>query len=116
MQKVNVVAISTAILGELTDSQAKVCSLNYYLLQDTCTAEGAANKPVFGIRVELTNMGRLVDTAEICDVTTSIERGKYLINLLSNNTVTPVSLVDVIEDYLAIEYDIDYNAAIVETA
>jgi hypothetical protein len=116
MQKVNVVAITTANLGERTEEEAKVCSLNYYLLQNTCMAEGAANAPVYGIRVELTEFGRLLDSAEISDVTTSMESGKYLINLLSNNTVTPVSLKDVIEDYLVVENDIDYSTVIAETA
>jgi hypothetical protein len=116
MQKVNVVAITTAVLEEMTDVPSKLCSLNYYLLQNTCMAEGAANLPVYGIRVELTNTGRLVDSAEICDVTTSMERGKYIISLLSKNTVTPVSLFDVIADYLAIEYDIDYSTVTAETA
>jgi hypothetical protein len=116
MRKVNVVAITTAIFEERTDVETKVCSLNYYLLQNTSTADGYAILPVYGIRVELTNMGRLVDSAELCDVTVSIERGKYLINLLSNNTVTPVSFKDVIEDYLAIEYDIDYSTFTAQTA
>lgn len=116
MQKVNVVAITTAVLEEMSDVPLQVCSLNYYLLQNTCMAEEDANLPVYGIRVELTNQGRLIDAAEICDVTASMERGKYLINLLSKNTVTPISLLNVIEDYLAIEYDIDYSIVAAETA
>lgn len=116
MRKVNVVAITTAILEVRTDLETKVCSLNYYLLQNTSVADGYSILPVYGVRVELTDMGRLIDEAEFCDVTISIERGKYLLNLLSNNTVTPVSLKDVIEDYLAIEYDIDYSTYTAETA
>jgi hypothetical protein len=117
MQKVNVVAITTATLEEKTNVSLKVCSLNYYLLQNTCKAEDASSKPVYGIRVELTNKGALIDSAEISDVTSSMERGKFLLSLLSKNTVTPTSLLDVIEDYLVIEYEYNYDySSLEETA
>ena len=118
MQKVNVVAITTATLEEKSCISSKLCSLNYYLLQNTCKAEHTSSKPVFGIRVELTNKGSLIDTAEISDITSSLERAKYLLDLLSRNTVTPISLLDVIEDYLVIQYDYDceYSTLKEETA
>jgi hypothetical protein len=116
MQKVNVVSSTTIVLGDLPENSLKACSLVYYLIQNLCSTDGAENRPVYGIRVELLEMGKLVNVSELSDVTVSIERGKYLMNLLSKSAVTPLSLIDVIEDFLAVEYDTQYNMVTVETA
>jgi hypothetical protein len=116
MQKANVVASTTIVLGELPENSLKACSLVYYLIQNLCTADENENRPVYGIRVELLEMGKLVHASELNDVTASIEKGKYLLNLLSKNAVTPISLMDVIEDFMAVDLDIQYNTIIMETA
>jgi hypothetical protein len=116
MQKVNVVATASIVLGDLPEKSQKACSLDYYLIQNECFMEDAEVSPVYGVRVDFLEAGHLVNSAEISDVTASIESGKYLINLLSKNTVTPTSLIDVIEDYLVSEYDTKFQMDVVETA
>jgi hypothetical protein len=116
LQKVNVVASTTIVLGDLPENSLKACSLAYYLIQNSCAADGLENKSVYGIRVELLEMGKLVEASELKDITSSNEKGKYLLALLSKNAVTPVSLSDVIEDFMAADYDTQYSAVTVETA
>lgn len=116
MRKVNVVASTTTVFGDLPENPLNACSLVYYLIQNPCMADESENRLVYGIRVELLEMGKLVNVSEINDITASIENGKYLLNLLSKNTVTPTGLMDVVEDFVAVEYDIQYNTVTAETA
>ncbi|MDR3552248.1 MAG: DUF6514 family protein [Clostridia bacterium] len=77
--------------------------LLYSLLENTCMAEGLEGTPVFGIRAELVSGGSVIDSSEVRDITPSRNKATVLMDLLAKNTVTPCTLKDVIEDYIAVE-------------
>lgn len=76
----------------------------YHLLSSRITPEESASADVFGIGVELFSDEFLVSHSEIHDISTDKQKVSGLLKLLSENLVTPLTLKDIVEDYLAIEY------------
>ncbi|OGO90671.1 MAG: hypothetical protein A2Y17_02975 [Clostridiales bacterium GWF2_38_85] len=48
----------------------------------------------------------ITGTSEVEDITSDIEKVKSLFNKISSGLVTPVTLKDIIEDYLCEEYSV----------
>lgn len=74
--------------------------LVYSLVECSCRAEGLESVSVFGIRTELICEGKITDKAEIEDITSVEAQAVELLNALCDNTVTPCTLKDVVEDYI----------------
>ena len=62
---------------------------------------GDAPHTGFGIEARLYSGDKLIDEAAVNDVTCSQDEAIAMIGILSKNTVTPVTLKDVIEDYIS---------------
>jgi hypothetical protein len=90
--------ISVAVLNS-EDTNRGCMQVNYYL--KSREYKGDAPHLGYGIEARLFLDGRMVDGCTVDDVTCKQDEMLALIDLLSRNTVTPVSLKDVIEDHLA---------------
>jgi hypothetical protein len=90
--------ISIAVLNP-EDVKKNRMHVNYYL--QSSTYAGEAPHEGFGIKAQLYHENRLIDESTIEDVTSSKDELMELIETLSRNTVTPVTLKDVIEDYIS---------------
>ena len=55
---------------------------------------------VYGTHVSMEN-GQKSETAQICDVTVSKSEMRHLIDLFCELKVTPVTLADIIQDFIA---------------
>jgi hypothetical protein len=79
--------------------------INYYLTsKNYARDEWGVEEPHtgYGVEVQLFIGGRQADCCKVADISVSQDEVLALIEVLSRNTVTPVSLRDVIEDYLAV--------------
>ena len=74
-------------------------NIRYYLQNGDY--QGDAPHRGFGIEARLYDDGRLVDSCVVEDIAVKQAGVLELIELLSRNTVTPVTLRDVVEDYLS---------------
>lgn len=71
---------------------AKDFRVKYYLTE---------NKNGYGTRVEKYNLeNKLEESSQINDIFVKSDDAKRFISLISRNLVTPVSLKDVVEDYI----------------
>lgn len=70
--------------------------LKYFLLEDTHEAEQTIS---YGVEIRKTESGQ-VEVETVKGVTDSKEMADHLIELLVTNTVTPISLVNVVDDYI----------------
>ncbi len=79
--------------------------MQYRLFQSECEVD--ENRVLcFGIEI-ICNLFGEVEEKRIDDITTKYEVAKELFNLLCENLVTPVSMSDIVEDYLIEKYS--YN-------
>lgn len=72
----------------------------YYLVSGPCDEDDASICQTYGVEVRLMCGTRLVAQDTVGDITASEREAKDLLELLYRNTVTPVTLRDVIEDRL----------------
>lgn len=72
----------------------------YYLISGPYDEGGSASCRTYGVEVRLMCGARAVDQDTVGDITASEKEAKELLALLCRNTVTPVTLRDVIEDRL----------------
>lgn len=75
--------------------------VSYYLLQNINRREELGVSLLYGVKVVLANSGRVIDSAEVSDVTSLKNKCVALIELLAKNTVTPATLADVVYDLSA---------------
>jgi len=75
-------------------------SLHYFATECEISIEGIKAK-VYGIRVEKRLKDSVEESEEYCDVTTKYDEILFLTKLMSRNSVTPVSVLNVIEDYIS---------------
>lgn len=89
-------AVSTVLLNpeERTPMQVRYC-----LTEEDY--QGAAPHSGYGVRAEMYLADELIDESAVSDVTCSKNEMITIIEALSRNTVTPVTLRDVIEDYIS---------------
>lgn len=77
-----------------TESERKVL-LEYYLLSDV----DEENNVYYGAEIHKTDNGsKEIETVK--GITDSKERAEELIDLLMRNTVTPISMTEVVDDYI----------------
>jgi hypothetical protein len=89
--------ISVAVL-EPQETENGRLRISYFLKSEKFA--GDAPHTGFGIEAKLYMEDELVDDVTVSDVACSQSEVTALIGLLSRNTVTPVTLRDVIEDYI----------------
>lgn len=70
--------------------------LKYFLLEDMDEAEQTIS---YGVEIRKTESEQ-VEVETVKGVTDSKEMADHLIELLVTNTVTPISLVNVVDDYI----------------
>lgn len=75
-------------------------SLHYFATECEISIEGT-KAIVYGIRVEKRHADCVEEAEEYCDITTRYDDIIRLTELLYRNSVTPVSVFNVIEDYIA---------------
>lgn len=95
MQQENPVSI-VVLNSEETDKGRM--HVSYYLRSSEYAGEDPHEG--FGVEARLYQGNRLIDESTVEDVTCSKDKLMALIETLSRNTVTPVTLKDVIEDYI----------------
>jgi hypothetical protein len=96
MQQENPVSIVVLNSEEIPKGRMHV---SYYLRSSKYAGE--APHEGFGVEARLYQENRLIDESTVEDVTCSKDKLMALIETLSRNTVTPVTLKDVIEDYIS---------------
>lgn len=89
----------------LTTDDQRSLKIDYFITSGICKTDGAERITTYGIKAELSVDGKSAETSRIDDVSPSEEAVKGIIDLLANNDVTPVSLKDVVEDCVAMQYD-----------
>jgi len=80
----------------------KLLKVDYFITNGVCLTDGAQQVPTFGIIAKLSIDGKFVENSQINDVSPSEETVKELVDLLARNGVTPVSLFDVVDDYVTV--------------
>ena len=98
MNRDNLTEICEISLGEKTNLPVQ---LKYYLVESICGSDGIAGIPVFGIKLDYVENEWIKDSALIRDITASSEKCIALIQRIAQDTVTPVTLKDVVEDMIA---------------
>lgn len=83
-------------LSEAADCKYRELDLNYYLV--SCKSEDSCT---YGLQINMTKDGGEMETILINDVLPSRTKMIELIKLMYNNSVTPVSALDVIYDCIA---------------
>jgi hypothetical protein len=74
--------------------------LHYFLIREPKDGEGYQPYIGYGVQIHLCSHGRISEMGAASNITCSYQKAVSLIELLARNTVTPVTLDDVIEDYL----------------
>jgi hypothetical protein len=80
------------------DPETAGYEIRYYLREEKCGEDGHTG---YGVTAELCRNGKVVSRADVSDVTIDKMKMLELIVMLSRNSVTPITLTDVIEDSLA---------------
>lgn len=83
----------------VSDIEGVEGSLHYYAIESEFSNE-EFNSKVYGIRVENKFNGITKNYIEFIDVTSIYEEIINLIKLMAQNTVTPISVGDVVEDFV----------------
>lgn len=83
---------------ELEDQREMV--LNYYLIEEPSKANGDMNY-LYGIKIEK-QFGGIVESEEVEAISYSKEVVLQLINTLMECTVTPMTLVEVVDDLITL--------------
>ena len=79
-------------------------SLSYYVLQKPYEGDAVYTNPVYGIGIESIDAEAQVDYQGFHDVCLTEEKMLSFIDTLKCNTVTPVALDGLIDDWLAEQY------------
>ena len=90
---------------ELTKDEAKWISsefiLEYYILESSCSSEEEMERTIYGLEV-VKKQGEIVENATINDFSPCREETELLVEKLSVNKVTPVGLIDVMNDLIGV--------------
>lgn len=76
--------------------------LECFVTNCICLSDGAEGIPSFGIRLQATTKGGTVETSVVQDISPTKEEVTKLAKKLCDLGVTPCTLKDVVEDYLAL--------------
>lgn len=83
---------------EVREGERCIGIARYSLIECTCDI---APVQTYGVAVSFHATGGDVNSAQVDDISCSQKQVEDLLQSLMKNTVTPVSLRDVVEDYLA---------------
>ena len=97
MSQENPISVAVLDAPHAGSRQMRVC---YFLTSNAYSGETPHTG--FDIEARLYSNDQLVDATAVADVTCSRQEAVALIELLAKNTVTPVTLKDVVEDYTGI--------------
>lgn len=84
------------------DQNGQRYSLEYCLLAEEAEAGGTVVGESFGVQITSFSGGAVRESRSVPNLTVSAQRIHELLDLLVRNCVTPVSLDDVVEDWLAL--------------
>jgi hypothetical protein len=79
---------------------SKTEKIKYFIVESKCKTQGVEGATVYGIVAEAEIDGKIVDKCAIEDVSSNKDEVLRLIEKLARNTVTPVTLADVVEDFI----------------
>lgn len=85
---------------EILNDTGNTLELEYYLVESGPAGEDDCGDRGYGIQIIEKKSGAEVESVIFKDVFRSREETEKLVVLMAENTVTPVSLPDVLEDYL----------------
>lgn len=88
-------------LLKIHENDVQPIVINYYLTKDLCMTDGAPQTDVYGIEAQISVEGIITDSSAVKDISPSLSKVQELINQLAMYQVTPITLKDVIEDYIA---------------
>lgn len=80
--------------------ETDLMQIDYYLTSQICASDGATPTVVYGIESESIRNGRQGSRATTLDISPNQNEVESIIEKFSRNTVTPITLRDVVEDYL----------------
>ena len=92
-----------AVKSVTLSTEDKVFQVDYFLTSGLCQTDGSEQVMTFGILTKLSIDGKITEISRVEDVTASEETAQLLIEMLAKNGVTPVSVKDVIEDFVAMQ-------------
>lgn len=84
--------------AEVSDGSVRIGTAHYSLTSGTCEV---LSTETYGVSVTLQREGGAVERCAIEDICCTKGGAQALLRLLCRHTVTPVTLRDVVEDYLA---------------
>lgn len=76
--------------------------LEYFVTNCICLSDGAEGIPTFGIRLQATTKGGALETSVVQDISPTKEEVTRLAKKFCDLGVTPCTLKDAVEDYLAL--------------
>ena len=83
------------------DQEGQLHSFDYFLLAEEVVAGETVLRESYGVRITSSTGGTAQETNSIMNVTASTQRINELMELLVRQCVTPVSLNDVVQDWLS---------------
>lgn len=86
--------------AKIQTEDGRQLQIHYYIEQTRCCTDGVEQIPTYGISSELFVNGQVVDSLAVPDISPSKNYVTDLVDLLVKNAVTPITLKDVIEDYI----------------
>ena len=76
--------------------------IEYRVVKSNINIQEIGEISTYGVNTKLIDcIGNIIDFQQVLDITTSKEMIDKLIIKLANNSVTPCSLKDIVEDFLA---------------
>jgi len=95
MEHKNLVCSLNVASEKLYDGVETGFDLEYYMVQ---TRDKAENGFVYGVEIRKVVGGRVEEASSEYHIGRTYDRAKKLIDVLSNNTVTPSGFIDLIEE------------------
>ncbi len=102
VQEKNITVIHYSSEKPILVSEHANKKLIYSLIESECDIEDQ-NVITYGIEIECSLFG-YDEKSKILNITSNIEMAKELFDLIACNAVTPISLKDIVEDFLEEKY------------
>lgn len=83
------------------DQEGQFRSFDYFLLTEEAVAGETVIGESYGVRITSSAGGTMQESSSMMNVTASTQRINELMELLVRQCVTPISLKDVVEDWLS---------------
>lgn len=94
--------LSDAIIftNEKNEEKGINFEVEYYLLESIIKCVSGADDTLYGMDIIKKCDGNIVDRQTICDVMPSKYQTQEIIDIMAKNKVTPISVLDVLDDIL----------------